>query len=130
MLKAYVNQFSGLTHLDALPLAAGLVEGWSLIQRALNKDRRVDPVLVLISDCRANVGSRPGYPAILAEIDRICAAVRNEPRLRVFLFDATEDGKNDSDALRLAEAAGARTLKVHRIRGLEDEELRALLRGI
>jgi magnesium chelatase subunit D len=112
------------------PLALGLAKGGEMIRRARLTHRSADPVLVVITDGQGNVGSRPGYPSILRELDRVSSELRTLPRLRTLLLDATEDGKNDFQALRLANALGARTLKVHRLRGLSDATLREVLRNV
>jgi magnesium chelatase subunit D len=112
------------------PLAAGLAKAWQVVTRQLRRDAEVEPVVVIVSDCRANVGSRPGHASILAELDRIGEAMHAERRLRVVLLDATEPGKNDWHAQRLGRVSGAAMLKVHRLHGMSDDELRAICRGI
>lgn len=112
------------------PLAFGLRSGLEMLRRGARRRRDADPVLVVITDGQANVGSRPGYAAIREEVDRVSAALAEQSRLRTVVFDATEDGKNDFHADRLATALGARRLKVHRLRDLDDARLRALLRNV
>ncbi len=112
------------------PLAQGLAKGHKMLRSARRTHRSADPVLVVITDGQGNVGSRPGYASMLRELDRVSSALRAEPRLRTLLFDATEDGKNDFHAVRLARSLGARTLKVHRLRGMDDAVLREVLRNV
>ncbi|MBI4957614.1 MAG: VWA domain-containing protein [Myxococcales bacterium] len=112
------------------PLAAGLAAGWQMLRNARRRARRARPVLVVISDGQGNVASRPGHAAVLSESARVAAALRALPGLRTVLFDATEDGKNDAAAVRLAEALGAPTLKVHALAELDDQRLREVLRHV
>jgi magnesium chelatase subunit D len=112
------------------PLGFGLRQAHLLIRRALAGEPRLEPVMVVISDGKANVGSREGYGAVIAEVGRVAAALRAEKRVRVVLFDATEDGKDDFHATELAEQTGAARLKVHRLSALGGAALRELLRGI
>jgi magnesium chelatase subunit D len=117
----------GLATGGKTPLSFGLVRGHTLIARALRSDPRQEPVMVVITDGKANVGSRAGHRAVLHELERTTAGLRAERRLRSIVFDATEDGKDDFEAMRLAESLDAPRLRLHRLRDLDQPSLRRLL---
>jgi len=116
----------GLTTGGKTPLSRGLVCGHTLVTRAMRNDTRQEPVMVVISDGKANVGSRLGHGSVLAELARVAQGIRAERRLRTVFFDATEDGKDDSEAIRLAETLGAWRVRLHRLQGLDEPTLRSL----
>ena len=112
------------------PLAAGLAAGLQMITLAERRDRTVEPVLVVLSDGRANVGARPGHRAVLAELAGVCRTIRARGAIRTLVLDATEDGKDDRDAARLAEMLGARRIGVASLRDLPAAALMRLLAGL
>ncbi len=80
------------------PLAAGM----ELAQHTLCKARTGNPglemIMILISDGRANVGSRPGYESMQDEIKAGARTLLRERQLRVLFMDTTEEGKVDYSA--------------------------------
>ncbi len=86
--------------------------------------------MVVVSDAKANVASRPGYGAVLAELDRVTRSLCANERLRSLVLDATDDGKDDRAAAWLAEALNAPRLKVHRFQDLSTAAIRELFRQI
>ena len=59
-------------------------------------------IMVLLSDGRANVGSRPGFSTMLAEVETGARVLGCRPRTRVLFLDTTEQGKEDFPARWLA----------------------------
>ncbi len=91
------------------PLAAGLEAAHVELVRIAQRDPSRERSLIVISDGRANVGSRPGREPVLAEVERASRAVRAlMPAVDTLFLDTTPPGKHDEDARRLAEWLGAR----------------------
>ena len=114
LLVPPTNQAERVRHIMAGLLCGGLTPlaaGMSLARRTLHKARTGNPGLemnmILISDGRANVGSRPGYESIQDEIRAGAKALRREPQLRVLFLDTTEEGKVDYSARWLSSLLGA-----------------------
>lgn len=97
------------------PLAAGLALSLQVLRRQQQRRADVDLTLVLISDGRANVGSRLGYTAIISEVDASATALARFEGLRVVMLDTTAEGKNDLAARRLAQTLGAKRLELWRL---------------
>jgi len=113
------------------PLAAGLQLAHRLLRRVSASDPSGRQRLVLISDGRANVGSRPGYPAMLAEIDeaaRQLTALAAKTGLNILFFDTTAGGKQDRAARRLADHLKAQRIRLCRMPWSEPEPLAEVLR--
>ena len=99
--------------LDALPfggttpLAAALELARRTIVHRRRRDATTEPTLVLVSDGRANVGSRPGHERILAEVSANARALAALRGLAILFLDTTEAGKDDGPARALADWLGA-----------------------
>lgn len=89
------------------PLARGLELAHDTLRQAAARDPDGRSTLILISDGRANVGSRSGYESVLAEVDAACLALAAQPRVRIIMVDATEAGKDARPAQRIAQRLGA-----------------------
>ncbi|MBI2877835.1 MAG: VWA domain-containing protein, partial [Candidatus Tectomicrobia bacterium] len=109
------------------PLAHGLVSGYELIQTYLRKDDNVSPLLILISDCRPNVGllhgrvsssyyEAQGFGKIRKEIFRIAEGIRNDGRIHTLIIDVTERMNPNYMGRDLAEAMGAQYFRVHELK--------------
>jgi len=109
------------------PLAAGLQLSHQLLVRSATREPARRQVLVVVSDGRANVGSRPGQEAILTDLDGVCGALVAMSSLRVVLLDATEAGKNDYPARRLTRRLGAERILLHRLGDGIDHAVRAAI---
>ncbi len=79
------------------PLGQGLLVAYQLIRAQLRQDQSVLPLMVVITDGRANVGlcrdkyyDGPQFGEIYREIYRICELFTQEPRLRSIVIDAEE----------------------------------------
>ncbi|MBW2525611.1 MAG: VWA domain-containing protein [Deltaproteobacteria bacterium] len=94
------------------PLAAGLARARETLRRAAARDRHEKQRLVLISDGRANVGSRPGHGAVVAEVEAAALALARLSRLAIDFLDTTEPGKDDRLARWLAVQLGARRVRL------------------
>ena len=97
------------------PLAAALRLSGVTARNALRKGSVREAVLVLISDGRANVGSRPGYEALLQEVEAEAAILARIDSLSIVFLDATPAGKTDFAARDLERLLGARRLPLNRI---------------
>jgi magnesium chelatase subunit D len=108
--------------LDALPLGGTTPLGIGLerAQRVLDTLRARAPgrqeIMILISDGRANMGKRPGYEALLAEVEVATRALAGTQGLRIVFLDTTAGGKHDLPARRLASQLGAQRLQLSKIR--------------
>ncbi len=94
------------------PLGAGLVLGYQLLKAQLRRDPGVFPLMILLTDGRANVGmdpqrnyEGPQFGQIHREIDHICGLFRAEDRVRSVVIDAEPKGVSRLDrAEKLARA--------------------------
>jgi len=100
----------GLACGGTTPLAAALWRAHELVQRDARRDAARRPTLVLLSDGRANVGARPGYAALLDELEAAAHTLRDRRGLRVVFLDATDAGRDDRPARNLAKALGVRRI--------------------
>ena len=114
LLVPPTNQAELVRHIMAGLLCGGLTPlaaGMGLARNTLHKARTGNPglemIMILISDGRANVGSRPGYESMQDEIRAGAKALRREPQLRVLFLDTTEEGKVDYSARWLSSLLGA-----------------------
>jgi magnesium chelatase subunit D len=90
------------------PLGPGLAQAIKTLHTARSRDAELETFLILLSDGRANVGSRPGYERMMLEIETLAAALAGLPRQTTLFFDTTEQGKEDVSARRLSELLKAR----------------------
>lgn len=97
------------------PLARGLQVAHETLRRCSRLDAGWRPTLILVSDGRANVGSRPGYNAMLEEVEAATRALARMPSLSIVFLDTTEDGKNDAPAQHLADELRARRVVLSRV---------------
>ena len=101
------------------PLAAGLLKALEVIDTERTKDRDVLPLLVLLSDGRANVaagGTADGGTAAAAEAARNAAAIFREWKVPGVVVD-TEDGYVRLGRARpIAEAMGAQYVRLEELR--------------
>lgn len=103
------------------PLPAALHLARRTLRSAALTDPGREPLLILISDGRANVGSRPGYAALVAELEAAARALASAPGLRILFLDTTERGKADLAARELADALGARRIVLSRLRATGED---------
>ena len=102
--------------LDALPcggttpLASGLALAYRTLRQQHRHSGHPQATMILLSDGRANVGSRPGYEGVLAEVEQQATKIASLSDVGVILIDTTEDGKNDQAARRLEDWLGARRI--------------------
>jgi magnesium chelatase subunit D len=97
------------------PLSAGLALARQTLENQLRKDPSAFPVLVLISDGRANASRFGGKP--LAEAMDMARAVGDEGRIRSVVIDVEKPGLvNFGLAGELAEHMGGRCFKIEDLR--------------
>jgi len=99
---------SSLTCGGLTPLGSGLAQAVRTLDRARSGDAGLETFLILLSDGRANVGSRPGYGKMMLEIETLARTLAGLPRLTTLFLDTTEQGKEDFSARRLSERLNAR----------------------
>ncbi len=92
------------------PLGQGLQLAHTVIKRTLNNAPGVEPILILITDGRGNVGTASGYEGLQREIDTRAIALRSQAGLRVLFLDTSERGKEDFCARRLSNCLRAERL--------------------
>jgi magnesium chelatase subunit D len=98
------------------PLGQGLLVSQQLISSQLRQDPSLLPILIIITDGRANVGLQrdryydgPQFGEIYREIYRICEVLEGEKRLRSIVIDAEEKRLGSfGRSKKLAEALNAR----------------------
>ncbi len=98
------------------PLASGLL----LAHRSLRRQQLLQghhrATMILLSDGRANVGSRPGYEGVLAEVEQQATKIAQLGNVGVVLVDTTEEGKNDAAARQLSEWLTAQRIALAQLR--------------
>ncbi len=97
------------------PLAHGLAKGWQLIDLELRKNPRALPLLVVVSDGRANVPLAGGKP--LEEARRMAEHIRDDGRAQCVLVDVERPGPTSFGLARtLAESLAARYFRIEDLR--------------
>lgn len=100
------------------PLAAGLFLGYEILKARQVKDPDMVPVLILVSDCRANVALHGGDPVEEAkELGRI---LRYEG-INALVIDTEKDFIELGLAKEIAEAMGAKYYKLNQLEAFEIE---------
>jgi len=108
------------------PLAHGLEQSGRIIENQLLRDRRSIPLLVLVSDGRANVSLNGGKP--LEEAMELAGRFASDDRFRRVVVDVERDGfVRFGLAEKLAETMRA---ALFRIEDLKAEALVSLVRGL
>jgi magnesium chelatase subunit D len=97
------------------PLAAALELARRTLERELAKAHGIRPKLILISDGRANVGSRAGHESVTAEVRAAARGLAELTALRVLFLDTTEAGKDDRRARALESWLGAKRLSLAKL---------------
>lgn len=106
------------------PLCSGLIQGYEVVKSSLRKNPDVLPVLVLITDGRANVGANKNrsyegifHSRLYEELYAVADAMSQEHRLKTMVIDAEEKRMGAfGKAQKLAERMGARYLVLEEIR--------------
>lgn len=106
------------------PLCAGLLQGYEVIRNSVRQNPDILPLLVLITDGRANVGADPrrSYEGIFHtrlydELYAVADVLNAEPRLKCLVIDAEEKRMGAfGKAGKLAERMGAKYLVLEEIR--------------
>ena len=98
------------------PLSAGLLRAFDLAKSAGRRDSRLSPLVVILSDGRANVPFEPGADPD-EEIARAAMACRRGFHGRCFVVDSEPGGRfRLGRAERLAEALGAECVRLEALR--------------
>ncbi len=97
------------------PLSAGLCKAYEVARAQLFKNPSLSPLLVIISDGRANVslcGEKP-----MEEVWRVAALIWEEERIKSLVVDVEKDGfLSFGLARRLADSLGAEYYKIDDLR--------------
>jgi len=79
------------------PLGHGLLEAYQVLHRELGREEDLLPLLIVVTDGRANVGlfqdkyyEGPQFGEIYREIYELCELIRREARVRSLVIDAEE----------------------------------------
>ena len=105
------------------PLAAGLYQSWQLLKARKRKDPEMLPLLVLVTDGRANRALWTQDP--VADAMEAAALIRREG-IRAVVIDTEQDFISLHIAKQTAEAMEADYYKANELRG---EHLRAIVKG-
>ncbi|WP_245574366.1 putative cobaltochelatase [Desulfovirgula thermocuniculi] len=93
------------------PLSAGLLKAYEVAKTHLRKDPHISPLIILVSDGRANVSMGEDKP--LAEALRVAELIRDEERIKSIVVDVEKEGFFAFGlARRLAFALGADYYKI------------------
>jgi magnesium chelatase subunit D len=93
------------------PLSAGLLKAYEVARAHLYKDPNISPLLILISDGRANVSMGQDKPR--AEVRRVAEMIREEERIKTLVIDVEKEGFITFGLAReLAFALGAEYYKI------------------
>lgn len=107
------------------PLSHGLETAYGVLSTQLRRDPGAVPVLVLISDCRANVARHGGKP--LHEARDMAEGIREDERIRTLVIDTEPEGVTAFGLAReLAEYMGA---GYYRIEDLKARDIVEALRS-
>ena len=98
------------------PLGRGLYAALEVLETERLKDRESLPLLVLLSDGRANVSMAGGNAGDAAEETRAMAALVEEKKIQSVVIDTELDFIKLGLARQVAEAMGARYLKLEELR--------------
>lgn len=105
------------------PLSAGLLKAYEVAKTHLRKDPHISPLIILISDGRANVSMGEDKP--LAEALRVAGLIRDEERIKSIVVDVEKEGFFAFGlARRLAFALGADYYK------MDDLKAEALVQAV
>ncbi len=105
------------------PLPHGIVLGYEIIENYLRKDSNIYPLLILISDGKANVDLYGGKP--IAEAMEVAGFISEDSRIRSVVIDVEKPGMISFGlAYKLSLQMGARYFK------LEDLKANDLLKAI
>lgn len=106
------------------PLAHGLETAYAVLSAQLRRDPGAIPVMVLISDCRANVARHGGKP--LHEARELAEGIREDGRIRTLVIDTEPEGLTAFGLAR--ELAGRMGAAHYRIEDLKARDIVAALR--
>lgn len=106
------------------PLCSGLIQGYEIVKDNLRRNSDILPLMVLITDGRANVGADPKrtyegvfHSRLYDELYAVADALAGETRLKSLVIDAEEKRMGAfGKAEKLAERMGAKYLVLEEIR--------------
>jgi magnesium chelatase subunit D len=109
------------------PLGQGLICGYQVIKNYLRKDRKASPLLILVSDGRANVGLLEGkcppnyyalwgFAKIKQEILNIARHIRADEHIKSLVIDVSEGWSPNRNVRDIAEAMGAQYTRVQHLK--------------
>jgi len=109
------------------PLAQGLICGYQVIKNYLRKDKKASPLLILVSDGRANVGLLEGkcppnyyalwgFAKIKQEIINIAHHIRADEKIKSLVIDVSEGWGPNRNIKDIAEAMGAQYTRVQNLK--------------
>ncbi len=103
------------------PLAAGLSKAYEVVKQHLKRSPHMRPIVVILSDGRANAAADGGSP--LAEAHRAATALREEVDAKYLIIDTEKKGLLSFGlANKLAEALGSECYSIDQLKvdGLAD----------
>ena len=117
------------------PLSEGMLTSYEIIIQQLRKDPCLLPLLILVSDCRANVplsesrklsSASPGkgFAYVVSEALEIADKIRKDGRIKTLLIDVNEELTSGQLSLRLAQTMGAQYFR------LEDLQTPGILEAV
>ncbi len=97
------------------PLAAGLSKAYEVVRQHLKRSPHMRPIVVILSDGRANVAADGGSP--LAEAYRVATALREEAGAKYLVIDTEKKGLLSFGlAQKLAEALGGECCSIGQLK--------------
>jgi magnesium chelatase subunit D len=106
------------------PLCAGILQGFKIAKECIRRNNDMMPLLIIITDGRANVGADPRYPQIgrnathiYEELYHVADTIHEETRLKSIIIDAEErDQCSLGASQRLSMHMGAKYIVLEEIR--------------
>lgn len=95
------------------PLAHGLLKGYEVLKREMNKDDKIVPRLVLVSDGKANVSLKGGKP--VEEAKEIAALIKSEG-IRSMVIDSEQSFIDLGLARQISSAMDGKYLKLDELK--------------
>ncbi|SMB91208.1 protoporphyrin IX magnesium-chelatase [Thermanaeromonas toyohensis ToBE] len=93
------------------PLAAGLWKAYEVLRAHLLKDPYLAPMMIIVSDGRANVSLTGGKP--WEDVQRVAGVIREERRIKTLVIDVEKEGYLSFGlARKLAEGLEAQYYKI------------------
>ena len=104
-------------------MAAGIERAYNIIKKELKKDEKVDPLILILSDCKANYSISGKDP--IKESLELAQKIKKE-NIRTIVIDTEEGFIKLEMAKTLSEALGA---EYYKLENLKSEDMLKLIKN-